>query len=341
MEQKKLKFEMVPVDSLNWDVKNPRVAQWITMYTNVDEAGMRLALGRGGADDGGVGPSYVALKQSIRTNGGVIHPIIVNREPNGKMTVIEGNTRMLIYKEFKQAEYQGNWDTIPAIIYDNMAESQIDAIRLQVHLVGTRDWDPYSKAKYLDTLRNRLNMPWALVVDYCGGNQRDLQRLISAYGDMEQYYRPIVEASDQHFDYKSFSGFVELQNPRISEALSTSGYTKTDFSKWINERKLHPLLTIRQLPRILQNAKSRQIFLQNGAEEAIRVLDTLEQPITVSLENASMTHLAKEIYKRINSIQWGEIVRLRTDPDTEEKDILRMARDALVEFWKEITIEDQ
>lgn len=340
MDHVESKYEMVSVGELNLDLKNPRIAQWMEMYgDNVDDNAMKLALQRGGSDDRAAGPSYRSLQESIRTNGGVIHPIIVNREPGGNLTVIEGNTRALIYREFKREGIVGNWDYIPAIVYQNMSEQQIDAVRLQAHLVGAREWDPYSKAKYLDTLRNKLHMPWAQVVDYGGGNQRDLERFIDAYIDIENYYRPILE-SEADFDYSRFSGFVELQNPRVTQAIVTSGFTKKDFSEWIHDKRLHPLEMVRQLPRILSNEESKKVFLKDGAREAIKTLDALEKPDNVSLEGASLVILVKEIYNRINAIPYSEVMRLKDESDSEEKDVIRYAKDALVSFWNDINTED-
>jgi hypothetical protein len=337
-------YEMVPIDTLEMDVKNPRIALWMEMYKDgVNEAGMKLALMRGGPDDTTGGTSFLGLKQSIKTNGGVIHPIIVNRKQADKLVVIEGNTRVMIYKEFaeidkKEANPNGVWDSIPAIVYQNMNEKEIDAIRLQAHLVGARPWDPYSKAKYLDLLSNKLKLPYAQIVDFCGGNQRDIDTLITAYNDMENYYRPLL-GSDQNFDYTRFSGFVELQNPRVQQALLSANFTKTDFAKWINEKKLYPLSNVRQLPRILQNEKSKEIFLKNDAEEAIKYINSFDGGSGPNLEEASLISLAKEIYNRVNSIRYGEIQRLRDETDSDEKDIIRAARDAMVSLWKDINTE--
>jgi hypothetical protein len=336
MDKNRVKYEMVPVDKLVLDTNNPRIAKWLEMYRgDISEAAMKLALAAGGRDSDVAGPSYSSLKQSIRTNGGVIHPIIVNIKPNGELIVIEGNTRAIIYREFKRPGDDGRWDNIPAMVYENMSQEQIDAIRLQAHLVGAREWDPYSKAWYLNKLRNDLHLPFAQVVDFCGGDAKEVEKLIAAYNDMENFYRSILE-SDQAFDHTRFSAFVELQNSRVSQALIAAGFTKYDFAKWVNERKLFPLATVRQLPRILPNEKSRAVFLEEGAEEAIKLLDTTDKPTSVKLEDASLKELAKEIYNRINKISWGEVTRLRNEPDADEKDIIRYARDALVSFWNDI-----
>lgn len=102
------KYEMVPIEKLELDVKNPRIALWMEMYGNeINEAGMKLALMRGGPDDTAGGTSFIGLKQSIKTNRGVIHPIIVNQDSANKLIVIEGNTRVMIYKEFAENEKRG------------------------------------------------------------------------------------------------------------------------------------------------------------------------------------------------------------------------------------------
>ena len=333
-------YDLLPVKQLKLDTENPRIAQWIEMYGDkVTDEHMKLALQVGGSDDGAAGPSYRSLRESIKTNRGVIYPIIVNKAANGELVVIEGNTRTLIYREFLATSMPGDWQMIPAIVYTNMKPEQVDAIRLQAHLVGAREWDPYSKAKYLNMLRNELHLPWAQVVDYGGGNQQDLERLVAAYNDMEQYYRPVLEGGDQDFDHTRFSGFVELQRPRVSQALVVSGYSKTDFAKWIHERKLHPLDMIRQLPRILENERSKQVFLAQNAREAVRELDALERPAEVSLASSPLEIIAREIYKRVNEIPYHEIVRLRSDANSDEKDTIRAALDALSSLWRDITSE--
>ena len=72
------------------DTKNPRIAQWIEMYgENVTDEHMKLALQRGGSDDKITGSSPRSLKESIRTNRGVIYPIIVSKDKKGDLTFIE------------------------------------------------------------------------------------------------------------------------------------------------------------------------------------------------------------------------------------------------------------
>lgn len=218
-------------------------------------------------------------------------------------------------------------------MYDQLDEKEIDAIRLQAHLVGPRQWDPYSKAKYLDYLSNSEHLTTDQIIDFCGGQRTEVHRFISAYNDMEEYYREVL-ASDDQFDPTRFSAFVEMQAPQVQEALVTSGFTKEDFARWVKDRLLYPLNRVRRLPAILGNAKARDVFLADGAREAEKVLDI---PSALdALDNASLFELASAIAKRIEKMEYGEIGRLREDLETPENYALTNAREQLINLCKYI-----
>jgi hypothetical protein len=265
-------FVLLPVEEVQLDNQNPRIRRFLESYQGEDPnpEQMFLALGAGGDDDDSGGTTFEKLKNSIITNGRIIQPIIVNRKDDGSLVCIEGNTRLALYKNFLKEGVSGDWSHIPALVSSNMEASQVDAIRLQIHLVGTRQWDPYSKAKYLSQLRNQQLMPFSAIVDYCGGRQREVSELIQAYTDMEEYYRPILP-DDGAFDATRFSGFVELQKHGIKDAIVNGGFTLTDFARWIYEEKLYPLYTVRWLPSILKKPQAKEVFLKDGAKAATAV----------------------------------------------------------------------
>lgn len=111
------------------------------------------------------------LRNSILANRGIMQPIIVNRQKDGRLVCIEGNTRLYINRQFQNDGVEGDWSTIPAIVHDCVAGDGVNAIRLQAHLVGPRAWDAYSKAKYQWELHNKYLMPLDRLVDLCGGSK--------------------------------------------------------------------------------------------------------------------------------------------------------------------------
>ena len=143
-------LRMLDIHSVELDRNNPRIKQFLEIYQGViTSKEIALALNDSGND---ANASYSILKESIKVSKGIIHPIIVNHEPDGSYVAIEGNTRLQIYKDFFNASGSDIWREIPSLVYENLSDAEKHSIRLQSHLVGPREWDPYSKAKYLYTL---------------------------------------------------------------------------------------------------------------------------------------------------------------------------------------------
>jgi hypothetical protein len=333
----KSQFQMVNVDDLVLDVDNPRIKKWIEYYEGTPSAAnIKLALGVATGDEQSEnGTTYSSLKESIRASGGINHPIMVNNDGE-KMVVIEGNTRLAIYQDFKEAGVPGNWDEIPSIVYDNLKLEFIDAIRLQSHLVGPRAWDPYSKAKYLDTLYSVEHMTVERIIAYCGGKQRDIKNYIDGYRDMEKYYRPILD-SDQDFDTTRFSGFIELQKPQVKESIVKAGKTLEDFAQWVDTKKIFPLSAVRQLPKILANEKSREIFYKSGAKEALKSLDSPN--VDKVLSELDLAGLCRAIQRAIDNLQYSNFREMQANSDNPNRLAVLDLKDVFLQLVDDIEDE--
>ena len=329
------KFHLLDVDSIELDKGNPRIALFLSIYkSEPTPEQLHLALNAGANSSEGDGTTFQSLEQSIKTHRGLVHPIIVNKKPDGKLVAIEGNTRVAIYLRLKEKDPDGPWGKIPAMVHDNLDPAQIDAIRLQSHLVGPRQWDPYSKAKYLHGLRDSKHLTLAQIVEFCGGKSKEIQNYITAYEGMETHYRPQLK-SDGEFNQTKFSAFVEVQAPRVQTAILHAGFTMKDFSRWIIDRKIYPLNTVRLLPAIFRDTKARQVFLKDGAVEAQKCLDGPEP--SEALQGASLAVLANEVSKRLRAIQFSDVKRMKDDPDSPESRALLEARDQLSDICTEIS----
>ena len=304
------KYVELSIDHIHLDRQNPRIANYLDVFAEQEITSDTIALLLGTSTD-----SCAALRDSIRENRGIINPIIVNLESEGEYTVIEGNTRLQIYRDFRKKNVPGDWTKISCIVYENLSEDDKDAIRLQLHLVGAREWDAYSKAKYLDYLANTRCMPMSRLVSFCGGNTKasEIRKMIDGYRDMQEYYKPLC-TDDSMFDIKKFHGFVELQRRPIIDSLTMHGFTKTDFSKWMLDGKFDKLEDVRQLPNILNSQKAFAVFKKEGSKAAKKVL-AVEEISPDSLKDVPYEMLAKELIKRMNDFPMTEIKFLRTDAE--------------------------
>ncbi len=318
------KLTLLPVKSVELDRTNPRIRRFLEFHQGEPTyEHLALALdvaGSGEESQGATTPEK--LRNSILTNGGIMQPIIVNKQPDGRLVCIEGNTRLYIYRAFVNDNVEGDWTKIPALVHEGLSLQDVDAIRLQAHLVGPRPWDAYSKAKYLWELQHKDLMPLDRIVAFCGGNKRDVTTAIQAYADMEHYYRPICDADD--FDTEKYSGFVELQSTKVKDSVLKAGFTLTDFSQWLRKGNIKGLQQVRQLPRVLSDKKARDVFVKKDIKAA---LDVIEKPeLTAGLRGASISQLARALTEAIDSIPYAEFNRLRANPDD---DAVRYINDAL------------
>lgn len=312
-----LSIDYVPVNKIVLDKRNPRVAPALeSMDGEPPQDFIELALGQYAPADAEKGDSttFSSLKAAIRSHEGLINPIVVTPRGDGTYVVIEGNTRVSIYRQLADEKAPGSWDTIPAIVRPDIEEDGEHAIRLQAHLVGPRQWLPYAKAKYLHALYTDKKLSLSQILDFCGGTarKREIEEYILAYTDMQNHYMPLVGSNPP--DYTRFSAFIELQKPNVKQSILKAGFTMDDFGKWVHTSKITPLNTVRQIPRILANPEAKKKFLSQNAREALKVL---EQPSANSaLKEATIDQLANTLVSKVRSLAYSDFKDLAETHDS-------------------------
>lgn len=331
----------LPVGEVDLDRENPRIRRFLEGYEGEltdDRIALALDVAADTGEDGSGATSPEKLRNSILANGRISQPIIVNRQPDGRLVCIEGNTRLWIYRKFLADGVPGEWSAIPALVHDGLEGFEIDAIRLQAHLVGPRPWDAYSKAKYQWELHYRHMMPIDRLVDLCGGDRRDVQKSINAYADMETHFRPLHEPGED-YDTQRFSGFVELQNNKVKTAVLKAGFNLDHFASWLKggvNAKIPNLAGVRQLPRVLGDTKAREVFRKKNIKAA---LDALEKPeVSADLREATIGQLARMLTEKLEGLPFGEVLRLRADPDDDMVRYMIDALEALENMRRELNV---
>jgi hypothetical protein len=327
----------IDITLLKPDINNPRITEYINANKNPTPEDIFLALG-GAAPDrtNETGTSFRALRESIRAYGTLINPIIVNKNAENKFTVVEGNTRLAIYWEFKSKGVPGEWEKIPAIIHQDLDETSMHEIRLQAHLVGTRDWTPYAKGKYLYQLFKEEKIDIETIIGICGGKSDQIKDFIKAYEVMKDYYEPLVDADN--FDHTRFSGFVELQSPKIQRAIEEAGFDMHDVASWfVKPTKIKKNEHVRKLAAILTNPNTLQMFLADGSTEAIKMI---ESPISKQLDEFSTTQLMEEVQQRLLDLTDNKkIEKFKENKKTDFLDTVKDLRDCIIGFCYDVELD--
>ena len=323
-------YTTVNVEDIAFDTDNPRIKMALEKYgARLTPERIYFALRSATEDGKGGSSSFSSLRDSIRVNGGITVPITVVIK-DGEKVCIDGNTRLAIYKDFLKQEVSDDWSKIKSIVIENADQRDIETIRVSAHLIGTKQWPAYEKARYLHYLRDQRLMDYDEMIVLCGGNKTDIERQINAYHDMNEYYRDVVD--DTAFQIDRFSGFVELQKKDIKEAIFEAGLDLKDFGEWIRDGKIYRLADVRELPKVLHDKEARDKFLNGGPrsiESAVRLLEAKKEkePSKTTLENATIYQLAGVLARRINNLPYAEIRILKNREHNDAAENIRTLED--------------
>lgn len=84
------------------------------------------------------------LVPSIKSNGGLIEPVLVR-----KNVVLEGNSRLAAYRVLAQKD-PATWEQIRVrILPETISDSEVFSLLGEFHIVGKKDWAPFEQAGYL------------------------------------------------------------------------------------------------------------------------------------------------------------------------------------------------
>ena len=312
-------YRLLDVLEIEFDTDNPRIKKALEKYGDeINAKRINFAL-RSSSDDSSSTSTFSRLRDSIHANGGITQPItVVDRK--GKKVCIDGNTRLAIYKEFLEQSTEGDWSKIRALVVENASAKDIETIRVSAHLVGPRPWPAYEKARYLHYLYHQELMDSGEMVALCGGNSREIQLQIDAYEDMNTFYRDVVEDSAFHID--RFSGFVQLQNKGVKDAIFEAGYELKDFGEWIRLGQIYRNKDVRDLPTVLRNNEAKEIFVSGGLrsiEQARKYLDRIawessnKDSNNINLQDASNEQLAQTLATRLEDMPFSDLKILVED----------------------------
>lgn len=211
------------------------------------------------------------LKQSIEANQGLTYPIWVLPTKEGRYRAIEGNSRVLVYRDLhSKIMNDSTFSAIPArVLPIDVSPEVVDFIRVEAHLRGVNPWDAYERARYLYGLFNK-GYTFEQLAAQTRLTSKEVENSIDAYRTMTERYLSVYKDPNE---VQKFSYFAEYHSKRsIRDAVARNGFTVDDLCKWIGTRKLPRAADIRDLPDILDVSESRDMFLKSGYEDAMDVL---------------------------------------------------------------------
>lgn len=176
------------------------------------------------------------LKESIKSNGGLIDPIIVR---DGDMVVLEGNSRLAAYRLlYKQDPIK--WAKIKVILLpEDISDEAVFALLGQYHIIGRKDWEPYEQAGYLyRTINDTKKTVESLAIEL-GITTSYIKKLIEVYEYM-------IEKNDNHPNKWSYYEEI-LKNRGIRKAFEEIPGLEEKIISDVKENKIRMAIDVRKL----------------------------------------------------------------------------------------------
>lgn len=176
------------------------------------------------------------LKESIKSNGGLIDPIIVR---DGDFVVLEGNSRLAAYRMLNKQD-PIKWAKISVILLpSDIPESAVFALLGQYHIIGRKDWEPYEQAGYLYRTLKESNKSQELLASELGITVSYIKKLIDVYTYM-------IDKNDNHPNKWSYYEEL-LKNRGIKKAFEEIPELEEKIIDDIKNNRIKMAIDIRKL----------------------------------------------------------------------------------------------
>lgn len=207
------------------------------------------------------------LIPEIRRHGGLMESILVRWDT---MEVIEGNSRLAVYRKLHEIDGKGEWELIPCEIVSSLTSDQQAAFLNQIHVKGKTQWSAYEKANFA-YVRKQSGWPVKKIAKIFGESEPTIYTRIGVI-DMMKRNR---DATRSHFSFYDVLArnpeakeFIEKGDlKRLLDDIRTFGedQEENDFTA-LEMRKMLPAVLSK--PKILKKYESREFSLNEAYERA-------------------------------------------------------------------------
>jgi ParB-like nuclease family protein len=211
-----------------------------------------------------------ALGQSIKQNGGVYDPIVVQKL-DGRYVVREGNSRTVAVRHIAEQHPGDNrFTTVPAMVFDEeLTEDDLAVLLADMHVTGKIHWDAYEQAKHVSTLYNVHGKTYDWIATHLRLSKSKITQQLKAYGWTTDY---LSENGDPR-NIEKFSFFSELARKKdLATRYADDLAFQQQFKRWLTDGKLTDSKQVRQLGTILENDRAAKALEEEGWTPAASVL---------------------------------------------------------------------
>ena len=256
--------------------------------------------------------SVTKLIPEVRRHRGLMEPVLVRWDTKA---VIEGNSRLAVYRFLHHEEPIEDWQFIPCNIVSSLTDLQQAAYLNQIHVKGKTRWSAYEKDNFA-YMQRKAGHTFAKIGEIFGESPSTIRTRVKVI----ELMRSKGEARQSHFSYYN----VIVRTPAIREAAKDKkigdvlfGKLK-EFGKEEKKNEFTAQELRERLPRVLKKPKVKRKWVSGDLE-----LDEAYQRAKIS----STQDKVRRAYGILDDISRRDVKRLtRNSQNALKQDIRKLGK---------------
>jgi len=295
--------ESLPIDELYFLPDNPRVYNKISKISGFNQLSMdekRDLIYDIMLDEA----SVKNLEPEIKRDGGLHDPIIVRCDTN---EVIDGNSRLAVYRKFRDDCQHEKWNRIDCVIVSNLTDEQQTRLLSQAHLKGPTEWSPYAKALFCYRQVVEQKVTRTELHETSGISVKEISACVNIINLMNEN----KDEEESHYSYYE----VLIKKPKISSSIKEKPNLKNKLLREIkantnngftSQKMRDQLPYVIDKPKVLTNFINGKIDLEEAYDRA-KITDTQKKLKTIlgrldEIEQRSFEQLGRNDLRAVEQI---------------------------------------
>lgn len=262
-------------------------------------------------------PSVKNLVRDIQRHGGLMERILVRLDT---MQVIEGNSRLAVYRILHEKTRNEDWELIPCDIVQKLSDEQQIAYLNQIHVKGKTEWSAYEKANFAYA-RKTQGFALPKIAELFGESQGTIRTRIRVV-EMMRNNNDRDRSHFSHYDVLVRNHSSDMnQHPDLKSALleriRNLGDTEdedSDFTAQELRKKLPPII---KKPRVLKKYIEGSLSLDNAYQRA--KISNVQEKIREA--KAILEGIER---RNINGLERNDFNAFKQDLNRLEKEVRRI-----------------
>ena len=256
------------------------------------------------------------LKSEIKRHGGLMEQILVRFDTK---QVIEGNSRLAVYRILHEETKDENWELIPCNIVSSLTEEQQIAFLNQIHVKGKTKWSAYEKANFA-YVRKEKKWTFKKIAGLFGESEMTIRTRVKVIETMREnddtdrshfsYYDVLVRNGDISKEIKENKDLRKVLFERIRSLGNVEEGESPDFTALELREKLPVII---QKPKVLKKYIEGKLDLgtayqsaeisnaQQKVRKATAILDGIERKDITSLSGNDLNALDQDLRKLVRT----------------------------------------